>query len=79
MYERSKRKEIDNDELGQLREGLEKKLKELRYEYGKISHRRKFDTLVTKNYKEKLEKEIEQVEKDLELVNNDKVVVDMTK
>jgi hypothetical protein len=79
MYERSKRKEIDNDELTQLREGLEKKLKELRYEYGKISHRRKFDTLVTKNYKEKLEKEIEQVEKDLELVNNDKVVVDMTK
>ena len=79
MYERSKRKEIDNDELLQLREGLEKKLKELRYEYGKISHRRKFDTLVTKNYKEKLEKEIEQVEKDLELLKMDKVVVDMTK
>ena len=79
MYEKSKKKEIDNEELYQLREGLEKKLKELRYEYGKISHRRKFDTLVTKNYKEKLEKEIEQVEKDLELLKMDKVVVDMTK
>ena len=43
------------------------------------NYRRKFDTLVTKNYKEKLEKEIEQVEKDLELLKMDKVVVDMTK
>ena len=78
-YEAGKRKVIDNDELGQLREGLEKKLEELRREYGKIAHRRKFDTLVMKDKKENLEREIDICEKDLERLKSDQVVVDLTR
>ena len=49
----------------------------LRQKYGRITHRRRFDTLTTKNYKENLEKEIEVVKKDLEKLNKDKVIVDL--
>ena len=37
------------------------------------------DTLVARNYKENLEKEMEQVKQDLERINKDIVTVDMTK
>ena len=57
--------------------GLE--LKRLRREYGKIAHRRKFDTLVMKDKKENLEREIDICEKDLERLKSDKVVVDLTR
>ena len=73
------KKVIDSEELNQLREGLEKKLEELRREYGKIAHRRKFDTLVMKDKKENLEREIDICEKDLERLKSDKVVVDLTR
>ena len=78
-YEAEKKKVIDNEELNQLREGLEKKLEELRREYGKIAHRRKFDTLVMKDKKENLEREIDICEKDLESLKCDQVVVDLTR
>ena len=70
---------IDNEELNHLREGVEKKLEELRREYGKIAHRRKFDTLVMKDKKENLEREIDICEKDLERLKCDQVVVDLTR
>ena len=57
------KKTLDSNELQLLREGLVKKLDDLQKQYGKISHRNKFDTLVSKNYKESLEKEIEQGKK----------------
>lgn len=78
-YKAAMNKVIDGDELTQLREGLTKKLAQLRAEYGRIAHRRKFDTLTTKNYKERLETEIEQVEKDLAMISKDVVTVDLTK
>lgn len=78
-YQNRMKKVLDKNEISLLREGLEKKLSELRNEYGKISHRRKFDTLVTKNYKEKLEKEMEQVERDIQSISKDVVTVDLTK
>jgi hypothetical protein len=73
------RKVLDNNELQLLREGLVKKLDELEKKYGRISHRNKFDTLVSKNYKENLEREMDQVKKDLDSINKDIVTVDMTK
>ena len=79
MYERNQKKVIENEELTLLREGLEKRLQELRHEYGKIAHRRKFDTIVMREKKENLEKEIEIVEKDIEKLNSDNVVVDLTR
>ena len=78
-YQSRMKKVLDNEELDLLREGLQKKLSELRLQYGRISHRRKFDTLVSKNYKEDLERQMEQVQKDLESLNKDIVTVDMTK
>lgn len=78
-YKAGMNKIIGNDELTELREGLIKKLTQLKAEYGRIAHRRKFDTLTTKNYKERLEMEIDQVEKDLELISKDVVTVDLTK
>jgi len=78
-YQNRMRKTLDNDELTLLREGLKKKLDTLEKQYGRISHRNKFDTLVARNYKENLEKEMEQVRKDLDCINKDIVTVDMTK
>ena len=78
-YNQSMKKNIDGDELEQLREGLNKKLNQLMAEYSKIAHRRKFDTLTTRNYKERLENEMERVQKDIELLSKDRVEVDLTK
>ena len=78
-YRNKMKKVLDNKELQLLREGLVKKLDELQKAYGRISHRNKFDTLVSKNYKEGLEKEMEQVKKDLESICKEIVTVDMTK
>ena len=78
-YQNRMRKTLDNDELNLLREGLKKKLDSLEKEYGRISHRNKFDTLVSRNYKENLEREMEQVQKDIECISKDIVTVDMTK
>jgi len=74
-YQNRMRKTLDNEELTLLREGLTKKLDSLQKEYGRISHRNKFDTLVARNYKENLEKEMEQVQKDLDSINKDIVTV----
>ena len=78
-YQNRMRKTLDNEELNLLREGLKKKLDSLEKQYGRISHRNKFDTLVSRNYKEDLEREMEQVKKDIECINKDIVTVDMTK
>ena len=78
-YRNKMKKVLDNNELQLLREGLIKKLDDLQKQYGKISHRNKFDTLVSKNYKESLEREMEQVKKDLDSISKDIVTVDMTK
>lgn len=77
-YEASKKKVLENEELSMLREGLEKRLEQLRSEYGKLSHRRNFDTIVMREKKENLEREIETVQNDIEKLKNDKVVVDLT-
>ena len=42
-------------------------------------YKKKYDTLVLLRKKEGLEKEIAVVEKDLQLLNNQNVVVDLTK
>jgi hypothetical protein len=78
-YRNKMKKTLDSNELQLLREGLVKKLDDLQKQYGKISHRNKFDTLVSKNYKENLEREMDQVKKDLDSITKDIVTVDMTK
>ena len=78
-YRNKMKKVLDNNELQILREGLVKKLDDLQKKYGRISHRNKFDTLVSKNYKESLEREMEQVKKDLDSICKEIVTVDMTK
>ena len=45
----------------------------------KLLIKKKYDTLVLLRKKEGLEKEIAVVEKDLQLLNNQNVVVDLTK
>jgi len=78
-YKMKMKKVLDSNELKILREGLIKKLNMLETQYGRISHRNKFDTLVSRNYKENLEKEIDQVKKDIETLNKDVVTVDLAK
>ena len=62
------KKVLDNNELELLREGLVKKLNDLPKKYGKISHRNKSDSLNSKNYKESLEREMEQIHKDFDSI-----------
>lgn len=45
-HEQSKKKVLDQSEVELLRTGLQKKLEALRSEYGKLAHRRTFDTIV---------------------------------
>ena len=78
--EDAKRKKIlSEDEIKTLREGLLKKLEQLKYSYGQITHKKKYDTLVLLKKKEGLEKEMAIVEKDLQSLNYKKVIVDLTK
>ena len=51
----------------------------MKYSYGQITHKKKFDTLVLLRKKEGLEKEMEIIEKDLQRLNNRTVIVDLTK
>jgi hypothetical protein len=74
-----RKKELSEEEIKILREGLIKKLEQLKFSYGQIAHKKKYDTLVLLRKKEGLEKEISIVEKDLQLLNNKNVVVDLTK
>ena len=48
-YNQGLRNELAEDEINTLREGLQKKLEQLYLEYGRISHKRRFDSLVSKN------------------------------
>ena len=69
--EDAKRKKVlSEDEVRTLREGLLKKLEQLKYSYGQITHKKKYDTLVLLRKKEGLEKEMATIEKDLQLLNN---------
>jgi membrane-associated HD superfamily phosphohydrolase len=78
--EDAKRKKVlSEDEIRTLREGLLKKLEQLKYSYGQITHKKKYDTLVLLKKKEGLEKEMATIEKDLQLLNNRNVIVDLTK
>ena len=78
--EDAKRKKVlSEDEVRTLREGLLKKLEQLKYSYGQITHKKKYDTLVLLRKKEGLEKEMATIEKDLQLLNNRNVIVDLTK
>ena len=74
-----RKKELTEEEIKILREGLMKKLEQLKFSYGQIAHKKKYDTLVLLRKKEGLEKEIGIVEKDLQLLNYKNVVVDLTK
>ena len=47
--------------------------------YGTITHKKKFDTLVLLRKKEGLEKEMAIIEQDLERLNNQNVIVDLTR
>ena len=78
--EEAKRKKVlTEEEIKTLREGLLKKLEQLKYSYGQITHKKKFDTLVCLRKKESLEKEMEIIEKDLQRLHNKPVIVDFTK
>jgi hypothetical protein len=46
--EAAKKKKLQEDELTALREGLKKRLEELKISYGELSHKKVFDTLVAK-------------------------------
>jgi hypothetical protein len=46
--EAAKRRQLEMDEVQTLREGLKKKLEQLKIEYGVLSHKKVFDTLVAK-------------------------------
>ena len=74
-----KRKVLTEEEIQSLREGLLKKLEQLKFSYGQITHKKKFDTLVLLRKKEGLEKEMEIIEKDLAKLNNKNVIVDLTR
>ena len=76
--ETKKKYKLREEEIKTLREGLLKKLAELRKNYGLISHRKIFDTLLKIKHKESLEKEMNIVEKDLKLLNHKNIIVDMT-
>ena len=54
-------------------------MEQLKFSYGQITHKKKYDTLVLLKKKEGLEKEMAIVEKDLQLLNNKNVIVDLTK
>ena len=78
--EDAKRKKVlSEEEIKTLKEGLLKKLEQLKFSYGQITHKKKYDTLVLLKKKEGLEKEMATVEKDLQLLNNKNVIVDLTK
>lgn len=77
--EAKKRKDLEHDEIGCLREGLQKKLAQVKKEYGNITHKTVFDTLVTQRKKDRLEKEIQTIEQDLEKLDRGNVVIDMTR
>jgi hypothetical protein len=46
--EAAKKRQLECDELSTLREGLKKKLEQLKISYGDLSHKKVFDTLVAK-------------------------------
>jgi hypothetical protein len=46
--EAAKKRQLECDELQTLREGLKKKLEQLKISYGDLSHKKVFDTLVAK-------------------------------
>lgn len=70
---------MSDEEINSLREGLLKRLENLKKSYGEFTHKSYFDTLVIKRKKETLEKEMAIVEKDLEKLNNRNVIVDFTR
>ncbi len=74
-----RRKVLSEDEIKTLREGLMKKLEQLKLLYGTITHKKKFDTLVLLRKKEGLEKEMAIIEQDLARLNNRNVIVDLTR
>lgn len=77
--EAKKKKVLTNDEIENLREGLNKKLAQLKKEYGNITHKTVFDTLVTQKKKMQLEKELLIVENDLERLSRGNIIIDMTR
>lgn len=77
--ELKKKKKLNNEEIESLREGLQKKLEQLKKEYGNITHKTVFDTLVTQKKKIRLEKEIKTVENDLEKISKGQIIIDMTR
>jgi hypothetical protein len=46
--EAKKKKTLNEDEIASLREGLQKKLEQLKMQYGVLTHKKVFDTLVMK-------------------------------
>jgi hypothetical protein len=46
--EAKKKKSLQDDEICALREGLKKKLEQLKISYGELTHKKVFDTLVTR-------------------------------
>jgi len=70
---------LSEEQVESLRIGLNKKLENLNREYANLSHKTKVDSIVMKNKKESLEKEMTQIEKDLERISKKIIYVDMTK
>lgn len=77
--EAKKKKKLTVDEIESLREGLQKKLAQLKKEYGNITHKTVIDTLVCQRKKINLEKEISIVESDLDKLSRGQIIIDMTR
>jgi ribosomal protein L9 len=77
--EARKKKKLSCDEIENLREGLQKRLAQVKKDYGNITHKTVIDTIVCRRYKTDLEKEINIIESDLEKLNKGQVIIDMTR
>jgi len=77
--EAKKKKKLSCDEIENLREGLQKRLAQVKKDYGNITHKTVIDTIVCKRKKINMEKEIETIEADLEKLNKGQVIIDMTR
>ena len=77
--EAERKKLLSEDQVEAMRIGLNKRLDTFKREYANLSHKTKVDSIVLKNKKENLEKEMTLIEKDLEKINKKVIYVDLTK
>ncbi len=69
---------LSDNELKIIREGLSKKMENLRREYGIISHKKVFDTIKALKRKEDLENQLNVIENDIKIMKHSNIFVDST-